>query len=190
VKQADPSRAVVGPDQFGGKLSSANIKFIAATADQEPILANLLELYAYDFSEFVDVDLKADGKFSCFPGLSAYWCEPDRYPFLTRVDGNLAGLVLLKRGSEFSGREAVWDMDEFFVVRRYRRRGIGTQMAHEVWRRFPGAWEIRVMEENAKACEFWDRAISQFTGEAVRPVKVEKGGKGWALFSFESRPAE
>ena len=189
MKQGDPSQPVLGSDQFG-KFPSANIQFIAATADEEPILANLLELYAYDFSEFADVDLNADGKFRCFPNLSAYWREPDRYPFLTRVDGNLAGLVLVKRGSEFSGREAIWDMDEFFVVRRYRRRGIGTQMAHEVWRRFPGAWEIRVMEENAKAREFWERAISKFTGEAISPVRAEKDGQGWRLFWFESKPDE
>lgn len=78
-------------------------------------------------------------------------------------------------------------MDEFFVIRRYRRRGIGTQMAHEVWRRFPGAWEIRVMEANTKAGEFWERAIAKFTGKAISPVRIEKDGKGWRLFWFESK---
>jgi hypothetical protein len=107
VKPDDPSQPRLGSDPL-----SANFQFIAATADQEPILANLLELYAYDFSEFADVDLKADGKFSCFPDLSAYWREPDHYPVLISVNGNLAGLVLLKRGSEFSGRAEVWDMDD------------------------------------------------------------------------------
>jgi hypothetical protein len=35
----------------------ANIELVSATADQEPILANLLELYMHDFSEFLDLDL-------------------------------------------------------------------------------------------------------------------------------------
>jgi len=147
-------------------------------------------LYTYDFSEFLHLGPGEDGKFGCFRDLSAYWREPGRYPFLTKVDGNLTGVVLVKQGSELSGRDAVWDMAEFFVVRGYRRRGIGTQIAQEVWRRFPGAWEVRVMETNIPARQFWERAIPEFTGDPIRTVKVEKNGQGWALFSFESRAAE
>ena len=122
-----------------------HIELVPAAPDQESVLANLLELYAHDFSEFRYLELGADGKFG-YSGLPLYWAENGRHPFLVRVDGKLAGLVLVKRGSEVSGAETVWDMAEFFVLRGYRRRGIGTQIAHEVWRRFPGAWEVRVME--------------------------------------------
>jgi predicted acetyltransferase len=81
----------------------------------------------------------------------------------------------VKRGSEVSGEERVWDMAEFFVVRGHRRREVGTQLAHEVWRRLPGPWEIRVMQSNVLACNFWKRTISIFTGEAIDPVRFEKG---------------
>ena len=164
----------------------ANIEIIPATVDQKPVLLNLLELYAHDFSEFLYVDLQADGKFSSFPSLDVYWTHPDHYPFLVKVDGNLAGLVLVKGGSEFSGRAEVWDMAEFFVVRGYRRRGIGSQIALEVWKRFPGSWEVRVMEANCSAHSFWEHAVPQFTGVAINPTRIEKNGQGWALFTFES----
>ena len=164
----------------------AHIEVIPATPEQEPILANLLELYAHDFSEFHDLELGADGRFGYKP-LSLYWSEPDRHPFLVRIDGELAGLVFLKRGSEVSGDATVWDMAEFFVIRGCRRRGIGTQVAHEVWRRFPGPWEVRVMQSNMPACGFWAHAIQTFTGEAIRPVPFEKDSERWKLFSFESR---
>ena len=165
---------------------SAHIEVLPAAPEQAPILANLIELYAHDFSEFHDLDLGADGRFG-YSSLPLYWSEPDRHPFLVRVDGKLAGFALVKRGSEVSGNEAVWDMAEFFVTRGYRRRGIGTQIAHEVWRRFPGAWEVRVMQSNISAYHFWARAISTLTGEAIHPVRVEKGGTSWTLFSFESK---
>ncbi len=67
-----------------------------------------------------------------------------------------------------------------------RARGFGTQVAHEVWRRFPGAWEVRVMQSNTSACHFWARAISIFAGKVVPPVCVEGHGECWTLFSFES----
>lgn len=148
-------------------------------------MANLLELYAHDFSEFLELELGADGRFG-YKDLPLYWLEPGRHPFLVRSDGKLAGLALVKRGSGASGNATIWDMAEFFVARGYRRRGIGIAAAHAVWRRFPGRWEVRVMESNGAAREFWERAISKFAGEAIQPVRVERRGKRWQVFSFES----
>jgi predicted acetyltransferase len=167
----------------------AHIEVVPAAPEQAPILANLLELYAHDFSEFHDVALGPDGRFG-YQSLPLYWTEPGRYPFLVRVDVNLAGFVLVKRGSDFSGNKTAWDMAEFFVIRGYRRRGIGIQVAHEVWKRFPGAWEVRVMESNIPAYHFWASAISTFAGEVIHPVGVERDGQRWQLFSFESKPAK
>ena len=160
------------------------IAVIPATLEQESILANLLHLYAHDFSEFHNVDLGADGRF-VYADLPLYWSDPDRHPFLIRVGGKLAGFVLVK-SSEVSGKIAVWDMAEFFVVRRYRRHRVGTIIAHQVWRRFPGRWEIRVLDSNLSGHQFWERAISLFREEAVPSMRVEKAGKRWRVFSFES----
>lgn len=166
----------------------AHIEVIPATAEQEPILANLLELYAHDFSEFSDLELGPDGRFG-YRDLWLYWSKPDRHPFLVRIDGRLAGLILVKRGSAISGDQAVWDMAEFFVARGYRRRGVGTKMAHEVWRRLPGRWEVRVMESNSSALLFWERAVTEFADEATPSVRFEKDGKWWRVFTFECEPA-
>jgi predicted acetyltransferase len=165
--------------------TSARIEVSPATVEQEPILANLLELYAHDFSEFHAIEPGPDGRFG-YKNLPLYWKEPDRHPFLVRVEGKLAGLALVKKGPDVSGDKTVWDMAEFFVLRGWRRRGIGTKIAHEVWRQFPGRWEVRVMDSNTPARYFWTRAISLFTGAAMQPVRVEKEGERWEVFSFES----
>jgi predicted acetyltransferase len=170
------------------KKPAPRLELIPATLEQAPILENLLELYSHDFSEFQELSLGADGRFG-YKSLPLYWSEPARYPFLVRMDGKLAGLVFVKRGSEVSGSEAIWDMAEFFIVRAYRRRGAGTQTAHEIFRRFPGLWEVRVMPSNVSACRFWARAISSFTGGAVHPARVGKDRKLWELYSFESKPS-
>lgn len=146
-----------------------------------PIVANLIELYAHDFSEFHDLEIGPDGKFGYAP-LPLYWSDPDRHPFLVRMDGKWTGFVLVKRES------SVWDMAEFFVVRGCRRRGIGTVIAHDMWKRFRGPWEVRVMLSNRSGLHFWERAISEFAGQAVQPISVEKAGKSWQLFSFDSTP--
>lgn len=84
------------------------------------------------------------------------------------------------------------DVAEFFVLRGFRRLGVGTRAAHEVWGRFPGRWEVRVMDRNRKARGFWARAIKDFVDEAVESFLFDEGGKGWHVFSFEchARPTQ
>jgi predicted acetyltransferase len=162
------------------------VELIEAASDQEPVIANLLELYIHDFSEFLDLDIDAKGRFG-YPDLPLYWSGSGRHPFLIRADGKLAGLALVKKSSELCDSEAAWDMAEFFILRGFRRRGIGTLAAHQVWRRFPGPWEVRVMQRNALAQQFWAEAISTFAAEVSHPRCIEKDGEAWDLFSFHSR---
>jgi predicted acetyltransferase len=164
----------------------AKIDVILARQEQESVLANLLQLYAHDFSEFHDIDIGADGRF-VYKNLPLYWSEPDRHAFLVWADGNLAGFALVKRGSEISGDEGVWDMAEFFILRRYRRRGAGSAVAREIWKRFTGRWEVRVMQSNVAATEFWFRVIDGFARKSVSPQLVQIEGGFWNVFSFESQ---
>jgi len=164
----------------------AGVEVRPAEAEEEPVLANLLELYTHDFSEIVDLQLKPDGRFG-YPRLALYWREEGRFPFLVRVDGNLAGFALVSKGSEISGDPGVWDMAEFFVARGWRKRGIGAAVAHEIWRRFPGPWEVRVLEGNHAARAFWASAVDAFTRGSAETYIHGTPERRWQVFSFLSR---
>ncbi|HEV8482329.1 MAG TPA: GNAT family N-acetyltransferase [Blastocatellia bacterium] len=166
--------------------SALHVEVIPALPEQEHILANMLELYAHDFSEFIDLKLGADGRFGYKP-LPLYWKESNRYPFLIMANGHFAGFVLVRRGSEISNDADVWDVTEFFIVRGFRRLGIGMRAAQETWKKFSGKWEVRVIDRNQKAKDFWGRAITEFLGKTIEPIPLDKNGEGWHVFSFESR---
>lgn len=166
-------------------ISKQEIELIRAGTEHEPIVANLLQLYAHDFSEFHNVLLGTDGRF-VYKDLPLYFREPTRNAFLVKHEGKWAGFVLVQRGSQISDDAGVWDMTEFFVLRAYRRRRIGTEIAHEVWRNFPGKWEVRVMEANLPAKQFWKRALKRYTGAEIASVRLEKDGSFWQVFSFYS----
>jgi predicted acetyltransferase len=173
---------------------TTNIRLIPAAREQEPILANLLELYIHDFSEFHPVDLDQAGRFG-YKHLPDYWSEPGLHPFLITVDEKLAGFVLVRKVRALSSADRtvddpVWDIAEFFIVRARRRQGAGLAAAHQVWQLFPGPWHVRVMHFNRSALHFWQRAIDTFAGHPVDPASIERDGKTWAVFTFESRAAD
>ncbi|MGA9669702.1 MAG: GNAT family N-acetyltransferase [Terracidiphilus sp.] len=167
---------------------SANIELVPAAPDQQSVIANLLQLYLHDFSEFYPLELGNDGRF-LYPNLHLYWSEPDRHPFLVKVNGKLAGFVLIKKCTGVAESDVVWDIAEFFILRAYRRQGVGARVAHEIWKKFPGPWEVRVMRSNRNAEEFWLQVVTSFIGAAIYPVHLEKDGERWLIFHFESTPA-
>jgi predicted acetyltransferase len=129
----------------------ATVEIIDATIELRPLLTQLFELYQYDFSEWSGGDVDDDGRYG-EDRLPLYWVESARHPFLFRVDGHWAGLALVREGVPH-------DMAEFFVMRKYRRGGVGTEAARGVFARFPGEWQVRQMRLNPQATVFWRRAI-------------------------------
>ncbi len=145
------------------------IEVVEAKREDEPVMRNLMQLYQYDFSEIYgpesnEYDVNAHGLYDEFY-LDLYWIEPGRYPFLVKVDGHWAGLALVRRHSVLGRDEAeTFDMAEFFVMRKYRRRGIGQYVARWLFDRFAGRWEVAEVAPNTAAQAFWRRVIGEYTG--------------------------
>jgi len=158
-----------------------------ATVADATLLSNLLELYLHDLSEaFPNVELGPDGRFG-YPKLALYWSEPEsRFPFLIRCDGRVAGFALATHGSPATDDPDVFDVAEFFVLRRYRRSGVGERAATLLWNRFPGRWIVRVSEGNTGALAFWRGVIAKYTSCAA--TESERPGKphAWRVLSFAS----
>ncbi|WP_456844326.1 GNAT family N-acetyltransferase [Cellulomonas sp. P5_C6] len=115
------------------------------------VVRRLMEFYAYDWSELDGRDVDAHGEFG-YPWLDHYWTDEDRHAFLIRVEGKLAGFALVRL-------ETRTEMAEFFILRRYRRGGVGTASAATLFHRFPGPWEVTQRLTNPAATAFWRTAI-------------------------------
>jgi len=135
----------------------------AQPTDWERLMA-LFELYVYDFSELVDIDVADDGRFRT-PPLDGYFTDARWHAFFIRVDGNLAGFALVQQRSRLTGDESVTDMAEFFVLRKYRRQRVGERAARWLFARFPGRWEIRQKPNNQDATTFWRRILTDYAYE-------------------------
>lgn len=128
---------------------------------EKPLLRRLMELYQYDFSEFTGEDLSPTGEFG-YRYLDHYWVEEGRHPFFIKVGGKLAGFVLVRVLNQREG-QPVYSMAEFFVMRKYRRQGVGQAVARRMFNRFPGWWQVEQAAANLPAQAFWRRVIGDYT---------------------------
>src|SRR5262252_7458427 len=119
--------------------SMPTISLSTAAKAERVTLENLMQLYIYDWSELRPLDVDGDGRFEA-DALDTYFEDDWRHPLLLRVDGRLAGFALVSRRSRLTGAASVFDMSEFFVMRRYRRKGVGLAAAAAAFDHFKGPW--------------------------------------------------
>lgn len=116
-----------------------NYQIIKATKADLEILTNLFQFYIYDFSEFMDVDVEENGRYSEYP-LNDYWTEKNFFAYLIKSNEKYIGFVLVKfiKTDNISYNSIV----EFFIMKKYRRAGIGKLVANEIFCLHRGNWEV------------------------------------------------
>ena len=139
------------------------IELRQARSHEFPILERLMQLYLYDFAAIDDWPIAADGRYGNAATIESFWNDPQMITFFVRVDGVLAGFVLVRNGAYFAG-EGTRDISEFFILRRHRRQGIGGEVARKLFDAFPGRWEVTQLTSNIEAQTFWRRVIGEYTG--------------------------
>lgn len=172
------------------RTGAQTVTLDAATAVDAPLLGELLELYALELSAiFPNVVRGPDGRFG-YPRLPLYWSEPDRrFAFVIRANGAVAGFALATRGSPAAVDPTVLDMAEFFVLRPYRRLGVGRLAARLLWRRLPGTWTVRVAERNEGGLAFWADVLQVEAPAATVTVTESVGPNGstsWRVYAFDT----
>jgi predicted acetyltransferase len=139
-----------------------NITLEEVSILQKSVLRNLLELYAYDFTEFIPDDVDCHGLYG-YKYLDHYWTEAGRHPFVINIDEKIAGFVLVRSYYSSDLKDYVNSIAEFFVMKKYRKRGIGKEAAFRMFTLFPGIWEVAEVEENRPAQGFWRKIIHAYT---------------------------
>lgn len=155
-------------------MSVSNERIRPALADDRLPLARMLELYQHDLSDIWDQDLDSHGEYGY--ELDAYWRDPRFHPFVAVVNGRFAGFALVNPALKV-GRpsdSAHW-MAQFFILKKYRRTGLGGRLARAVFAALPGQWEVGQMADNAAAQLFWRRVIADYSAGAFTEHVLTEG---------------
>jgi predicted acetyltransferase len=160
------------------------IEVIAAAPENKPIIERLLQLYEHDNSEFFGADVDPDGLYRVMD-IDTLW-QHGRNVFLVEVDGKLAGFAFVSLHRSYLGDGETYLMDEFFIMRKYRRRGVGDQVARTLFDRFPGRWEVSEWPTNLGSHAFWRRVIGRYTDGHFREADLDTPRIRGLVQSFES----
>ncbi len=167
------------------KLTELQIRR-AMPEDRLPLF-RMLELYQHDLSDLWDQDLDSHGEYGY--ELDQYWRDPRWYPFVAVANGRYAGFALvnpeLKVGQP--SESSHW-MAQFFVLKKYRRAGLGAEVAAAVFKALPGQWEVGQMSDNLPAQAFWRRVIADYSGGAFTEHVLTEGWWQGLVQCFVSPP--
>jgi predicted acetyltransferase len=142
-----------------------------AQAEDFLALAQLLELYQYELSDIWHQDLDAQARYGY--DLSRHK-HAERFFAHVALDGTQYLGFALVAPAAVTRTEGCW-MEQFFVLKRHRRSGVGLQLARHVFASHPGLWEVGQMPANAAARAFWRSVIGTATGGQFTEVQVTEG---------------
>jgi len=134
-----------------------NIDVRRAGAADRLVVRHMMELYQHDFSELDGTDLDEHGQYGYYD-LDCFWINAAYAAYVIQVDGKWAGFALTNDEVHVPGN--THGIVEFFIVRKYRRQGVGAHAARAILQRVPARWEIRVIAENDGARRFWQTLLT------------------------------
>ncbi|MGH7899432.1 MAG: GNAT family N-acetyltransferase, partial [Candidatus Binatia bacterium] len=158
----------------------------ASAADRQ-WLTNVYPSYLHDLSEFDNHYYRLNDRGLWEPDHLPSWLEEDSdHPLIIRDSGRRVGFALVNEApSPHVPPGASFRLSEFFVLRKYRRGGVGRRAAFALFGRFRGRWQLSVLARNASAIRFWRRVIREFCGGYE-----ETAGAAEIVYRFDSGRGE
>jgi len=143
------------------KIELNEIKFIAASIEDYPVIQNMASYYSYDMSEYMGWAQQNDGMQSVGMDYKKYWVAENTFPFIIKIQDELVGFVIVDNNvSDLSNN---FNIAQFFILRKFKGKGIGRYVAFQCFDKFFGKWEVFVMPGNEGAYRFWRKIINDYT---------------------------
>lgn len=152
-------------------MNDVTLELVPTDLEQMPLIRNLYQFYAYESSDWEQEDVEVDGRFYIHDEhLLRYWQEPGWSAQLLLVDGFIAGFLLIER-SELPGVDAL-ELADLFILKKYRRRGIGRALATQVLMSGEDNWLVRFYGQDETAVAFWCSVLDDLP-RPVQPLELD-----------------
>lgn len=112
-----------------------------------------------------------------------YWNKLDYFPFFILANEKLAGFALINDHCLVNRRGK--SIAEFFIQPLQRKQGIGETAARQIFKMFPGDWEMSTLGNNFGAQHFWRAVIARYTKNNFQEKLVNPTTEK-LVFTFQS----
>ena len=130
---------------------------------EKDTLANLLEKYNYEFSQYDKRQFDNNGLFG-YKYLNNYFKESGRFAYFIFVDDTLAGFALINKYKECD-RPIDWSIAEFFVSYNFRRQGVATEAVRQIFNIHKGWWHIKYHKKNVASVVLWNKIAKMYSDD-------------------------
>ncbi|SCY56834.1 GNAT family N-acetyltransferase [Alkaliphilus peptidifermentans] len=149
---------------------------VEAPYNKKGILKNLMSLYLHDLSMYSDnLDISDNGLF-IYDGFDMFWDKDGLTPLIIYYNDKIIGFILLT-SSPYVPKEVDYCVHELFILRRYRKLGIGTLAINKVIEKYRGKYYIVQLVKNKPAVEFWKKYYKINSIKYIEKEIVEEGDK-------------
>jgi hypothetical protein len=98
-----------------GKGAITLVPVVRESTHEHGVLRNLLKMYCYEWSQYNQLEVDANGRYAFEEQASAYWTKEGYYAFLISVDER-GGLVFFDTHNFIVHTEDDYSMADFFVI--------------------------------------------------------------------------
>jgi predicted acetyltransferase len=171
------------------------IQIIKGKLNDKPLFRNLMQFYKYDTSDFTLEDPNSFGQFD-YNYLDHYWTEAGiqkvaRTAYLIKVNEQLAGFALVNNFNlSLNTENGTRNIAEFFIMKKWRRHGVGKYAACFIFDTFDGQWEVKQEPENKAAHRFWQIVIDEYTNGSYTRVESQLPEWDGPVIYFHSNKAK
>jgi predicted acetyltransferase len=170
---------------YKNQIDLNQIMLNPASIDDYPIIQNMASYYSYDMSEYMGWAQQNDGTQSAGMDYLKYWKAENTFPFIIKFQDELVGFVIVDNNvSDLSNN---FNIAQFFILRKFKGKGIGRHVAFQCFDQFQGKWEVFVMPGNEGAYRFWRKIINDYTQHHFKEYTRTVGQSVRNIFEFSSR---
>ncbi len=170
---------------YPNRLDLDKLKLIPASIDDYPVMQNLASYYAYDMSEYMGWAQEKDGTHSVGMDYIKYFNDENIFPFIIKYQDELAGFVIIDKNVSDPSND--FNIAQFFILRKFKGKGLGRSVAGQCFDKFRGKWEVFVMPKNDGAYQFWRKAIKSYTHGKFKEYTRNVGKSIRNIFEFNNR---
>lgn len=146
-----------------GEINPAEVQLERVTESTRQTLWNLLQYMLFETSPSGKNVANEDGSFD-YKYFDNYFTDSDRDAYLIKSKtGELMGFVMINQ--YLQKVKTGHSIAEFLVLPRFRRNGVGSEVAKRCFAMYPGSWEVGPADRSEPAYRFWKNVIDGVTSE-------------------------